>query len=190
MKTNQRRLHCITLLSILAMLFSVQTVNAKVYKWVTEDGTVVYSDQPHPDAEVLDIKPLHPYKAPEPKYTPFEETEEPETTVKSSSKYRSLTIDKPQHDETITGNSGSLTVSVSSNPQLKEGDKFQLVLNGTEIGSPSQHSQFNLDNVNRGSHNISVKIIDKGGRTLITSSSVTVHVKRTIVKKKPVPTPR
>lgn len=190
MKTSKRRLIYIPLIATLLLLSGLQLTHAKVYKWVTKDGTVVYSDQPHPDAEVLNIKPLHPYKAPEPKSTPQEETAETETTVNSSSKYRSLTIDTPQHDETITGNSGSVTVSVSSNPQLKQGDKFQLILNGTEVGSPSRHSQFNLDNINRGSHKISVKVIDKNDRTVITSSSVTIHVKRTIVKKKPVPAPR
>src|SRR5215475_6403229 len=34
-----------------------------VYKWVDENGTVHYSDQPHPNAEKIHVKAIQTYKA-------------------------------------------------------------------------------------------------------------------------------
>ena len=165
------------------ILVSTSLVHAKVYKWVTKDGTVVYSDQPHPNAEILDIEPLHPYKAPTSKYAPSDDEAETGTSATATNRYSSVSISSPQHQQTITGNAGSFSVSVTSNPNLIRGDKFQLLLNGSEIGETSAQAQFNLDNVNRGSHNISVKIIDKNGQIQGTSAAITIHVKRISVKK-------
>ncbi len=45
-------------LSAAAMtLASASTLAATVYKWTDERGVVHYSDQPHPEAKEVDVKP-------------------------------------------------------------------------------------------------------------------------------------
>ena len=166
------------------LLTSTTAVQAKVYKWVTEDGTVVYSDQPHPDAEVLNIKPLHPYKAPEYQQEESKEVISNDPKVDAQNKYSSVTVDSPEHEENIHGTAGSFTVSVSSNPSLKKGDKYQLLIDGNAIGEPTKLSQFNVQNINRGEHSIAVQILNKQGKSLITSPRITVYIQRPTVKRK------
>ncbi|GLQ33499.1 DUF4124 domain-containing protein [Litoribrevibacter albus] len=171
--------------SVLALaLTCTNTVHAKVYKWVTEDGTVVYSDQPHPEAEVLNIEPLHPYKAPS--YNQPQETtiESEKAQVNATSRYSSVTIDSPEHEANIQGSAGSFTVAVSSNPALKKGDKYQLLIDGKALGAPTNLTQFNVQNINRGEHSIAVQILDKQGENVITSPSITVFIHRPTVKRK------
>lgn len=168
--------------SIILSALIATTAQAKVYKWVTKDGTVVYSDQPHPEAEVLDIKPLHPYKAPS--YQPIETQPTTTTTpeVESSGRYSSVTIDSPEHDSNIHGN-GNFSVSVSSNPALKSGDKYQLLINGKPTGAASTMSQFNIQHLNRGQHSLSVSILNKQSKVVITSPAISVFVHRPSVKR-------
>ncbi|WP_344799130.1 DUF4124 domain-containing protein [Litoribacillus peritrichatus] len=166
-----------------ALIASAPHAQAKVYKWVTPDGTVVYSDQPHPNAEVLNIEPLHPYKAPA-YQAPEAEESAPQTSVETTAKYSSVTIDSPEHDTNIHGTGGSFSVNVSSNPPLKSGDKYQLLIDGSATGAPTSHSQFNVQNVNRGTHSLSVQILNKQGKSILQSPAITIHVHRAQVKRK------
>lgn len=175
----------VTLTTIISLgLLCTTLVHAKVYKWVTEDGTVVYSDQPHPDAEILNIEPLHPYKAPS--YNLPEATEEKQESaeVNATKRYSSVTVDSPEHEANIHGASGSFTVSVSSNPTLKKGDKYQLLIDQRPTGEPTSLSQFNVQNINRGEHSVAVQILDKKGRNIMTSPTITVYIHRPIVRRK------
>ncbi len=172
-------------LSSLALILAISTsAQAKVYKWVTEDGTVVYSDQPHPEAEVLNIEPLHPYKAPA--YNAPEESQstQSQAKVEATTRYSSVTIASPEHDSNIHGTAGSFSVSVVSNPSLKQGDKYQLLIDGTPTGTPTSHSQFNVQNIDRGEHTVSVQILDKQGKSLNQSPAITVHIHRNKVPRK------
>jgi len=173
------RKHSALIISIATLLSCTTITHAKVYKWVNEEGSVVYSDQPHPEAEVLNIKPLHPYKAPT--YQTPEGAEvlpNDEPSVDPSARYSSVTIDSPEHETNFHGTAGSFSVSVSSNPSLKKGDKYQLLINGKAIGEPTTLSQFNVQNINRGEHTLSVQVLNKQGKSLIKSPSITVFVHR------------
>ena len=178
------RKHSALIISIATLLTCTTLAHAKVYKYINEEGSVVYSDQPHPDAEVLNIKPLHPYKAPS--YQIPEKSEKSssdELSVDASSRYSSVTIDSPEHESNFHGTAGSFSVSVSSNPSLKKGDKYQLLINGKPIGEPTTLSQFNVQNINRGEHTLSVQVLNKQGKSLIKSPSITVFVHRPSVKR-------
>ncbi len=170
--------------SLSALLLCTTSVQAKVYKWVTEDGTVVYSDQPHPEAEVLNIEPLHPYKAPAYKTPESSDDKKDKAQVNATSRYSSVTVDSPEHEANIHGSGGSFTVSVSSNPALKKGDKYQLLIDGRAIGQPTPLAQFNVQNIDRGEHAIAVQILNKQGESVMTSPSITVFIHRPMVKRK------
>ncbi|MFC3152360.1 DUF4124 domain-containing protein [Litoribrevibacter euphylliae] len=175
----------VLLSSVLALAFAcTNSVQAKVYKWVTEDGTVVYSDQPHPDAEILNIEPLHPYKAPSYNLPETTEEEEDKAQVNATARYSSVTVDFPEHEANIHGTAGSFTVAVSSNPSLKKGDKYQLLIDQRAIGEPTSLTQFNVQNIDRGEHSVAVQILDKQGSNIMTSPAITVFIHRPMVKRK------
>ena len=55
---------------------------------------------------------------------------------------------------------------------------LQLLLNGAARGAPISSTSFSLDNLDRGEYQAQVKILDKNGKEMGTSDSVTFQVKR------------
>ena len=70
---------------------------------------------------------------------------------------------------------------VQSEPLLKNGDLYVLELDGVEV-SAQRNSTFNLKSLDRGTHTLTIKIINPSKQTLNAAiSTVTVHrpIKRT-----------
>lgn len=79
----------------------------------------------------------------------------------------------PAIDETVHSNTGSIRVIVQDVPS---GLQLQPVLDGEAMGEPVAGSVFYLLGVTRGTHELSVKLLDAGGREVMRTSPVTFHV--------------
>src|SRR5205823_6336849 len=106
----RRRL--LTLISLLASL----AVAGTVYKWVDENGVVHYSDQPHPEAQKVDVPPAQTYKggASVPAM-PTTGTSAPPASSEPASAYQGCAISEPAKDQTFT-NVDALSVMVRTDP--------------------------------------------------------------------------
>ena len=51
------RVHPVTLLPLTLWLLSGVAMAATVYKWVDAQGVTHYSDQPHPQAQEINVQP-------------------------------------------------------------------------------------------------------------------------------------
>jgi len=147
-------------------------VMAEVYRSVDKNGNVVFTDQPSPDAELIEIDELQTIEAPSTgnfKYTPPPQKPKPN--------YSSVKITSPEHDLAIRDNSGNVTVTVATQPQLRAYDELVLILDGQEIvlGKATAKAFEALD---RGSHQLRALIRDSSGRILQSSQSVTFHLLR------------
>ena len=165
---------------------------AKVYKWVAEDGSISFSDTPQPGAEEVVVKdiPTVNLNSDQPLNQLLQQQNSvikpkpsnmiaPQTNVVSN--YVSALIASPKQDETIqTGQSGNFTVMLKSEPALLPGHKIQLIINGKPYGAPVAKSFIPLRNMNRGAHQIQAQILSKDNTPLIYTNTVTVHVKRAI----------
>jgi hypothetical protein len=79
----------------------------------------------------------------------------------------------PTIDETVHSNTGSIRVIVEGVPG---GLQLQPVLDGEAMSEPIADSVFYLRGVTRGTHELTVKLLDAGGQEVIRTSPVTFHV--------------
>lgn len=171
-------------------------VHAAVYKWVDEEGNVVYSDKPRAGATELNLPPPSVYT---PSTTPPAAKAARKKGKEDSAGYRVLIV-SPQQDETIRDNTGAVTVQMVLEPSLnvEAGHQLALLLDGVKQTGDSIASVLQLQDVDRGSHTVQIQVEDADGNTLATSNAVTFHMKQASRLLRPksgpsgggVPTPR
>lgn len=84
----------------------------------------------------------------------------------------------PEPDATIRSNAGEVIVSVTSEPGLQRGHRYRLLLDGQPTAEPGPSPVFALSNIDRGSHNLSVEILDAQGRTVERTANQPFHMLR------------
>jgi hypothetical protein len=89
-----------------------------------------------------------------------------------------LRILLPLPDATIRDNAGNLIVTASSEPALHGGHRFRLLLDGQARGEGGRSPVFALENIDRGTHQLAVEIVDAQGRTLERTPSQPLHMLR------------
>ncbi|MGL5799426.1 MAG: hypothetical protein ACRCYN_05070 [Plesiomonas sp.] len=91
-----------------------------------------------------------------------------------------IAILSPIDEQTVRNNSGDIDVTVMVVPKLTESQTVQLLLDGTPSGSPTRSIQQQLKNIDRGSHQVSAQLLDKG-QVVATAPAVTVYLHRASV---------
>jgi hypothetical protein len=162
------------LLSLLLCLASL-TVYAEVYTYLDADGNRVFTDQPPSErAERIEMSPTNamlPIDAsPSVPIAPAAVNVEPT--------YAFLRILIPEPDATIRDPAGNLIVTVNSEPALRQDHTFRLIMDGQPLGEAGRSPVFPLENVDRGTHQISVEILDAHGRIVERTPSQPFHMKR------------
>jgi len=171
------------ILLLIMGLLATPAVSADVYRSVDDSGNIVYSDKPSPDAEKIQIDEIQTIEAPD--IGPFEYT--PPKNPAGTPIYTKLEITSPEEGAAIRSNSGEITISSVLEPGLNTASGHQLVLimdgNDVATGGP----QFNLQNVDRGTHSVSVAIKDSSGKVVMQSTPVTFTLQRIAVQPPPPP---
>ncbi len=162
-------------LSIICLLVVI-SATAEVYRSVDENGHVVFTDKPSPDAELIEVDELQTIKPPPVgnfKYTP--------PPAKPKPKYTEVSIISPQHDAAIRDNGGNVTVKIAINPRVRANDNLVLYLDDKEImlGKATAKAFSGLD---RGSHQLRAVVKDADGHIQLSSSSVTFYLLRQSVQ--------
>jgi len=164
------------ILLLLVTMFFLTAVSAEVYRSVDEDGNIVYTDKPSPDAEKIRIDKVQTIPAGDAnfEYTPPEKSKEVA--------YTKLEVVNPENDHVFTGNIADITVSVVIEPALntKRGDRLVLTMDGKKAGD-STSTSFSLTNLDRGTHTIEVYVVNKGGKSLLESAPVAFTINRTTI---------
>jgi archaellum component FlaG (FlaF/FlaG flagellin family) len=158
------------MMKIVIFLISVLFLNClsaeTVYKTMDEEGNVIFTDQPSDEAEEIKIQKLETIKNPNtPKYTSRPTQEEQES---DSNYYESFTVTSPENGAGIRSNAGNVSISLAINPTLKRGHRIVILMDGKEVGTGLSAS---LQNVDRGTHSISAKVVDSNGKNIISTSS-------------------
>jgi hypothetical protein len=173
-------------------------VLADTYRWVDEDGVVNYSDTPHPGAERVDLRVIQTTPFAAPSRSPAGDAaagEADESAGLASSAYESVSILRPQPEETLWNLEGQLDVQVSVEPGMQSDHQLKLYLDGTEVvGIPAGATSFTIDRVFRGMHTLRATVQDQNGRQLGGSEAIRFFVQQTSVQNPqggpPRPTPR
>lgn len=162
------------LFSTLVGALSSSIVFAEVYKQVNPDGSVTFTDVPgSKDEKPVPLRPMSTFKAtPAPPISSDSETSKPVST-----KYTGVNITSPANETTVRDNAGNLAVTASAAPSLQSGHKMVLFDNGSPQGE-SATGNFQLSNIDRGAHVLTVQIQDSAGKVLMSSPPVTVYLRR------------
>jgi len=168
---------------LLSALFCL-SASAEVYTYIDKDGNRVFTDQPpRGNAQKLDMTPRNDpqkspngFRMPPPLYAPATPALPPGPPA-----YQLLRIIVPEPDATVRANDGALIVSATSDPTLLPGHLYRLLLDGKPVGEPGRSPVFPLNNIERGTHLLSVEIIDTLGRTIEQTPSQPFHMFRVSV---------
>ena len=160
----------------LCLPFSVsQTVLAQVYTYIDANGNRVFTDQPHRNAKKVEIAPTNrvdqPTKAPS-------RASKAKPAASPIFHYQLLRILAPEPDSTIRDIEGNLNVTVSNDPELQPDHLYRLLLDSKPYGEPTRSPVFPLTNIDRGTHQLSVEIIDQYGRVLERTPNQPFHLVR------------
>jgi len=146
---------------------------AEVYKRTNPDGSVEFTDVPRSDTEKpVPLGPMSTFKA-----IPAAPQRTSPTSRANVRTYSAISITSPTDEATIRDNTGTIEVSTSVSPPLRPGHKFVLLLDGEQKGE-SVSGSFTLNNLDRGSHSLTAQVVNKAGKTLISSTPVTVYLFR------------
>lgn len=168
---------------IAATIAATAPAQADVYKSVNKDGVVEYSDQPREGAEKIKVK--NPQSIVLPKSSDVF-TSNTSDAAEPQAPYQSVVINQPANDSAFNSGNGQVSISSETTPALMPQHSIQLVMDGTTYDS-NKSGSFGLSNVDRGTHQLQVNVIDADGKVLISSDITTFTLHRPQVQRK---TPR
>jgi Domain of unknown function (DUF4124) len=149
---------------------------ASVYKWVDENGVTHYSDQPHENAQKVELKAPQTFSAPKTTSTPSRPTSPPKGPTDKA--YTSCGMSEPTNDQVFL-NTDTVSASTSVQPTMRPGDVIVVTMDGAPVpGVPANGGQFTISPVDRGEHTIQMVVKDPSGATMCSSTSVMFHVRQ------------
>jgi Domain of unknown function (DUF4124) len=166
--------------SFLLIALALPATAAETWRWKDANGVVHYSDRPVPGAERMnlgsgttpDAQPVT--VAPRAGVGLGQQTSAPIP-------YSSCTVVAPANDETFNMvNSVSATLQVT--PILQVGHRLRVLLDGVvHVEWPDRQLSNTLMNVYRGTHTLSVQVLDADGKTVCAGPATTFHVRQSSI---------
>ncbi|MCY1533388.1 hypothetical protein D9M68_687120 [compost metagenome] len=159
---------------LLCLLLAGLPAAAQVYTYIDTEGNRVFTDKPRQgNAERIQLAPTNSMssatiEAPPP-------VAPPSTPAPA---YQMLRILVPQPDASIRDSAGNLIVTATSEPALYSGHSYRLLLDGQAVGETGRSPVFPLENIDRGTHQLAVEIIDAQGRTVERTPGQPLHMLR------------
>lgn len=143
-------------------LFS-SLATATVYTCKDQDGNTVYTDNPNSNPNCInpspkEMKPLPGFNQ-EQLRSQLKARPNTDKPVEKLPEYNSVNIISPTNGETINRCGGVMDISFEIQPDLFSGDTADLYIDGAKHSSANSGGSITIDNLNRGNHSVSVKII-------------------------------
>jgi hypothetical protein len=158
---------------------SVASAATTVYKWVDDKGVTHYSDQPHENADKVQVREPTTYSAQTgPSAAVARAAQSAPQASAPGGPYQSCSLSQPTPDQVFLS-AYSVTVVVSSSPALRPGDRVVVALDGrplTDLAAAS--TSITINPIDRGTHSVEATIQDSNGQTVCSTSSATFHVRQ------------
>lgn len=160
------------------MLFAQVTFAETVYKGKDADGNVLFSDQPLPGSEKIEVQPAQTYTPP-----PLPNLNQDPNAKKTEGviSYK-INIMAPQNEATMTNDIFEIPVLLSVEPNLQKGDKIRLLLNGKQYGPLYDAPNMIIKDLYRGTYQLIAEVISEADPSKIKGQSpaITFYQKRPI----------
>lgn len=163
----------------ITLLFLLGSAQAEIYRSVDKQGNPVFTDLPDKHSSPVKLKAPSTYRAP--KLPPFQAPVNRSTeATAASSNYKQFAVTAPGEGQSFWDNAGDVRVSLSLEPALKteQGHRVQFYLDGVAQGEPVTTLTAVINNVERGEHTLSAKIISAGGAEIKHTAPVTFQIHR------------
>lgn len=158
---------------------------ATIYKKIDANGNVVFTDIPpraEETAETIDLNSPN-------SFTPNDaelvdpamltaDTDATEEAAAADYEYSALYVTSPTDDATLRDNAGNVTVTAQVEPGLAANHALRLVMDGTPVATGNQTGTFPLANVDRGTHQIQVQVVDEEGTVVFAGQPSVFHLMR------------
>jgi len=171
---------------LLLLVFVSTAAMSQVYKQVGPDGQVYFSDQPSPGAERIKVEPAQAVSIPPVSEQLLDSLDSSKSDDQQDSNvvsYTNFRITSPIEEESVRANNGHVDIQLSLQPALGSGDAVILDIDGEDgkVSITGSDMTIGLDNVSRGEHKITARIVNASGATRIESQLVTFYVQRVSV---------
>lgn len=162
-----------TIVLLLCLFLSSPLLAKDVYKWTNEEGVVIYSDTYRHGAERIRVSGDQ--------SSPHSETDANGQDGAGGGGYSDFEIVKPENDATVRSDNGTVAVGLALSPALAEGHAIKIVVDGNELEGDMRGTQFSLNNLSLGTHNLVTRIVDAEGNPLTSSNSVNFHLRKAAI---------
>ncbi|HUO19094.1 MAG TPA: DUF4124 domain-containing protein [Steroidobacteraceae bacterium] len=147
-----------------------------IYKWVDENGVVHYSDQPHPNAQKLQISGAQTFSS-SAAAVPAPNQSSDDSNAQTNP-YRGCVIASPQDQQSLP-NAQSVFLRVQSDPLPRAGDRVFITLDGQGVnGGQATGLSYNVSPIDRGAHSVQAQIRGPGDQVLCQTPTVTFYVQQ------------
>ena len=162
----------IALFTLMSLVCTV-AFSATVYRWVDENGVTHYSDQPHENAEKVQVAAPQTFKA-----TPVPRASaQPVQQARTAGPTYQCQVVAPADNDTFP-NAHSVGTSVQVTPSVQQnGDQVFLLLDGARVPDfPTQGGSFTISPIDRGQHTLQAVVQDANGKVVCQSANVSFTV--------------
>jgi hypothetical protein len=172
----------IFLFTLLLCFFSALTSakETKIYHWIDENGKAHFSDTAVPGTKEIQVKNNNLLPAGEDNMNQKDSIANQlslDQQDKTPISYQA-TIISPEDDKPLQSNDGTIEIQIETEPVKENTQKLQLYLDGKKLGSPQFSSTMRALNIDRGTHQVQVELLDEDNNVLTKTQVVTVHLQR------------
>jgi hypothetical protein len=181
----------IALLCVAVLAPVTSSAATQVYRTVDAEGRVVLSDRAPPPGtpvETIELRAPNTFLPPAGNSATADGASGAANPAAETSPYRSLRVVYPPDQAAIRENAGNVVVSAALDPGLLPGHELHLYTNGV-LRERTQSSQIPLMHLDRGTHEVELRVVDSAGTTVITSGPSVFHLHRRSVILQPAPKP-
>ncbi|MEX0604350.1 MAG: DUF4124 domain-containing protein [Marinobacter sp.] len=169
-------------LPLLIALFTLFTLSAfpataEVYKHVDKNGNVTFSDEPQSGSEEVKVRPVTTITLPKMRDIEAQQQRAKQTEQDNPEPYDRVAFTTPENNAAFWSGGGDVEFQVSSSPGLRQGHRFEVDLDGQPVGQ-NPGGTFTVRNMDRGTHNASVFVVDAQGQRVQSGNSITFTVHR------------
>lgn len=157
------------LLLLAGLLPSLQA--QEVWRHVDERGSARYADRPVTGAARVDLSETFRWvgRAAD---VPGSEALGQRAAGPREDAVPELAIVRPAPEETVRGSGGALEVMIAVDREFEPGSRLVLELDGVETGWRGEPPSVTLSEVWRGEHRLRARLLDAGGKELVSSEEV------------------
>jgi hypothetical protein len=173
-------------LLLLLSVIHTHPVSAEIYRLVDDNGYVSFSDQPHPQATLIEVNSLPTYTPVQHNFDVSEVKSIEENIVNNVPDYQ-VEIISPTDEQVFWENSGTVTVHIKLEPELdtNRGDLIKVILDGKQVGEPQTSPVVSLTNMDRGLHSLNVTVVSSDQQVLSSSETITFQLHRRSIINQP-----